>query len=155
MDSRGRGAVREGQLRCGGTAEHIHTGSFISFRQHSSVTSLLGVTCDVLATLRPAPLAAFIALRWHCVVERLRWGRDSFQLSTGSLGIKLQGLPAREAGHGKDHEKADTEVSSEESRKWPRLFCVHAERTQGQCEIKTKPNQKQVLTEDPQKLRYK
>lgn len=61
----------------------------------------------------------------------------------------------REDGHGKDHEKADTEVSSEESRKWPRLFCVHAERTQGQCEIKTKPNQKQVLTEDPQKLRYK
>lgn len=135
-----------------------NTGSFISFRQHSSVTSLLGVTCDVLATLPPVPLAAFIALRWHCVMKRLRdcrWGRDSFQLSTGSLGIKLQGLLAREAGHGKDHEKADTEVSSEESRKWPRLFCVHAERTQGQCEIKTKQNQKQVLTEDPQKLRYK
>lgn len=91
MDSRGRGAVREGQLRCGGTAEHIHTGSFISFRQHSSVISLLGVTCDVLATLRPPPLAAFIALRWRCLVEWLRWGRDSFQLSTGSLGIKLQG----------------------------------------------------------------
>lgn len=157
MDSRGRGAVREGQLRCGGTAEHIRPGSFISFWRHNSVISLLCVTCDVLATLGPALLAAFIALRWHCMMVWLRdcrWGRDSFQLSTGGLGIKLQGLPAREAGRGKGRGKADTEVPSEESRKWASVvLCV--ERTQGQCEIKTKPNQKQVLTEDPQKFGYK
>lgn len=127
MDSRGRGAVREGQLRCGGTAEHIRPGSFISFRRHNSVISLLCVTCDVLATLGPAPLAAFIALRWHCMMEWLRdcrWGRDSFQLCAGGLGIKLQGLPAREAGRG----KADTEVPSEESRKWASVvLCTRQE----------------------------
>lgn len=127
MDSRGRGAVREGQLRCGGTVEHIHTGSFISFGPHNSVISLLCVTGDVLATLRPALLAAFIALL--SVMERsrnCRWGRDSFQLHTGSLGTKLQGLPAREAGHGKDRGKAGTEVPSEESRKWASVvLCTH------------------------------
>ena len=118
MDS--RGTVREGQLRCGGAVEHIRTGRFISFGQLNSVTSLLCITRDVLATLRTAPPAAFTALLWHCVMERLRdcrWGRDSFQLRTGSLGTKLQGLPAREADHGKDRGKADTEVPSEESRK--------------------------------------
>lgn len=154
MDSRGRGAVKEGQLCCGGAVEHIRTGSFISFGQHNSVIGLRCVTCDVLVTLRPAPLAAFIALLWYCVMERprnCRWGRDSFQLCTGSLGTKLQGLLAREAGHGKDRGKADTEVPSEESRKRASVYTLRELRVS----VRLKQKQKQVSTEDPQKLRDK